>query len=329
MSGEEIRLEGLTKRFEQFTISLDLSIPRGSLVTILGPSGCGKSTTLSLLTGIIAPDSGRILIGDRDITREAIHTRRIGYVFQDYALFEHMDVGRNIGYGLLVKGTPKREVEQRVDELLRLVQLSGYQDRSVTELSGGEKQRVALARAVAVDPDLLLLDEPLSALDAKLRVAMRAQIMRIHRELGLSTIYVTHDQSEALAISDMVVLMKDGQIEQVGTPQEIYREPKTLFAATFIGNSSCIPNALLAQSEDQGTLVFRPEHVEVREAPSGSSGVFCFPDARLLTQQFAGRYYECTFLWRGLEIAAYSEHCLQEDHPWVLEVKRDDARYLS
>src|SRR5512136_1055338 len=216
----------------------NLEIDKGSLVSFLGPSGCGKTTTLRMIAGFARLDEGTILLDGEDITDVPPNRRDIGMVFQAYALFPNMTVQGNIGFGLLMKKMPKKEIKEKVDQVLELVRLQDAAKRFPHQLSGGQQQRIALARALAVQPRVLLLDEPLSALDAEVRVVLRGEIRRIQSELAITTVYVTHDQEEALSISDKVVVMNKGVIEQVGTPEDIYREPRTRFVATFIGTAN-------------------------------------------------------------------------------------------
>ena len=236
-----VKLQSLKKSFQNFNIDIDLSIDEGKLVTLLGPSGCGKTTTIQLISGIISPDNGSIFINNKDVTRLPVWLRNIGIVFQDYALFPHLNVFENIAYGLKARKISKNIIINKVNEMLELVHLKGYSKRSIDSLSGGEKQRVALARALAPSPELLLLDEPLSALDAKLRTILRREIRRIQKKLGITTIYVTHDQDEALSISDRIILLNSGRVEQEGTPWEIYNKPGTRFSADFLGESNILP----------------------------------------------------------------------------------------
>jgi putative spermidine/putrescine transport system ATP-binding protein len=216
----------------------NLEIEKGSLVSFLGPSGCGKTTTLRMIAGFTKLDEGTIRLDGDDITTVSPNQRDIGMVFQAYALFPNMTVRGNIGFGLLMKKMPKKEIEKRVDQVLNMVRLHDAAGRFPHQLSGGQQQRIALARALAVQPRVLLLDEPLSALDAEVRVVLRGEIRRIQSELAITTVYVTHDQEEALSISDKVVVMNKGVVEQIGTPEEIYRTPQTHFVATFIGTAN-------------------------------------------------------------------------------------------
>jgi putative spermidine/putrescine transport system ATP-binding protein len=220
-------------------------VDKGEFVSFLGPSGCGKTTTLRMVAGFEQPDSGRIAIGGRDVTHLRTNQRHIGMVFQSYALFPNMTVAENIAYGLKIARRPKSEIRERVEELLALIKLPKLGDRYPSQLSGGQQQRVALARALSVNPQVLLLDEPLSALDAKIRVALREEIRAVQRKLGITTIYVTHDQEEALSISDRIVVMSEGRIEQVGRPFEIYNHPRTRFVASFVGTLSILKGKVL------------------------------------------------------------------------------------
>jgi len=234
-------LRNLLKLYSDFRFEVDLEVRPGELLALLGPSGCGKTTTLRTVAGFIAPDRGEILMGGRRVDGLPPHRRGIGIVFQDYALFPHLSVEDNVGFGPRMQRWDAERTAARVEELLALVSLAGYGRRKVTRLSGGEQQRVALARALAPNPRLLLLDEPLSALDAKLRQGLRGEIRRVQRELGITTVYVTHDQEEALALGDRIAVMRGGRIEQVDTPRALYRRPASLFVASFLGQANLIP----------------------------------------------------------------------------------------
>jgi putative spermidine/putrescine transport system ATP-binding protein len=223
----------------------NLAVEKGEFVSFLGPSGCGKTTTLRMVAGFEQPDSGSIAIGGRDVTTLRTNQRKIGMVFQSYALFPNMTVAENIAYGLKIAKRPRAEIRTRVEEMLTLIKLPKLGDRYPSQLSGGQQQRVALARALSVNPEVLLLDEPLSALDAKIRVALREEIRAVQRKLGITTIYVTHDQEEALSISDRIVVMSEGRMEQVGTPFEIYNNPRTRFVASFVGTLSILRGQVL------------------------------------------------------------------------------------
>jgi putative spermidine/putrescine transport system ATP-binding protein len=217
---------------------LNLAVKPGEFFSILGPSGCGKSTTLRMIAGFVSPTSGQIALEGQDVTRQPPEKRRIGIVFQNYAVFPHMTVGQNIAYGLKLRGVGKAVIAETVRKALAQVNLSGYEDRRPNNLSGGEQQRVALARVIVLEPSLLLLDEPLSALDKKLRDEMRSWLKRLQADLGITTVYVTHDQDEALSLSDRIAVMSKGVVQQVGTPDEVYERPATRFVADFIGESN-------------------------------------------------------------------------------------------
>ncbi|AFY64549.1 sulfate/molybdate ABC transporter ATP-binding protein [Geitlerinema sp. PCC 7407] len=239
-----IVVEKVSKRFGSFQAvdQVDLEIESGSLVALLGPSGSGKSTLLRLISGLEMPDSGRILLTGKDATYQSVQERNIGFVFQHYALFKHMTVRRNIAFGLELRKVPRNRIKNRVEELLDLVQLSGLGDRYPSQLSGGQRQRVALARALAVQPKVLLLDEPFGALDAKVRKDLRAWLRHLHDEVHVTTVFVTHDQEEAMEVSDRIVVMNKGKVEQVGTPAEIYDHPASAFVMSFIGPVNVLPS---------------------------------------------------------------------------------------
>ena len=232
-----VLLKGVKKSFGDFVAlhELDLEIREGEFLTLLGPSGCGKTTTLRLIAGFIEPTLGNILLGDEDVTQVAPQHREIGMVFQDYALFPHMTIAENIGFGLKERRYPKQDINDRVEELLDLIRLPDVHDRYPAEVSGGQQQRIAVARAVAYPPKVLLMDEPLGALDLKLRETMQIELRRIQQELAITTVYVTHDQTEAMNMSDRIVVMNSGRIEQMGGAEEIYNEPSTRFVADFVG----------------------------------------------------------------------------------------------
>ncbi|MFC0271841.1 ABC transporter ATP-binding protein [Metabacillus herbersteinensis] len=234
---EELILSQVTKKFGDSVVvnKLDLSIKKGELVSFLGPSGCGKSTTLRMISGFLTPDEGKIMINNTDVTHIPPNKRDTSLVFQNYALFPHMTVFNNVAYGLKMRKIPKSEIESRVKEALIMVHLENFGDRYPSQLSGGQQQRVALARALVVNPRILLLDEPLSNLDAKLRDEMRNEILQLQQRFNLTCVFVTHDQEEALVLSDKIVVMEQGNIRQIGTPSEIFDSPKTYFTADFVG----------------------------------------------------------------------------------------------
>ena len=248
-----LSLKNVSKPFDDKTVlnSLDLDILDGEFITLLGPSGCGKTTLLRLMAGFEQPDTGAVSLSGHDITHAAPEHRPLNTVFQNYALFPHMSVYDNVAYGLKMEKRPRDEIRQRVDEVLAMVQLQDFARRKPHQLSGGQQQRVAIARAVVKRPQLLLLDEPLSALDYKLRRTMQVELKRLQRELGITFVFVTHDQEEALSMSDRVVVLKDGAIQQLGTPREIYERPANLFTARFVGETNLFPG-YLTSVEDTG-----------------------------------------------------------------------------
>lgn len=250
---------------------ISLSVKSGEFTTILGPSGSGKTTMLSLIAGIAAPTGGRIALGNREITHVSAAQRNIGLVFQSYALFPHMSIFDNIAFPLKIRRLPASEIESRVSEALHLVRLSGLAKRRPHQLSGGQQQRVALARAIVFKPDILLLDEPLAALDRKLREEVRSEIRALQRNLGITTIMVTHDQEEALSLSDRVVLLANGKIEQIGEPQDIYYRPRTRFAASFLG----LANFLEGRLGDGGTVITEHGHLPCAAAGVASGTSVC------------------------------------------------------
>ncbi len=285
-----VRFEGVTKAFGEVVAvrAIDFTVEPGSLVTLLGPSGCGKTTTLRLIAGLEMATSGRIFIGNKDVTLLPATERDVCMVFQSYALFPHMTVLENVSYGLSVSGSPKAEAHARAEEQLALVGLRGFGERLPSELSGGQQQRVAVARSLILEPQVLLFDEPLSNLDAKLRRRMREEICELQRRLGLTTIYVTHDQEEALAVSDRIIVMNNAVIAQEGTPRELYEEPADLFVADFIGDANVVKgeitslNGALAVVRIGGIETQRPH----RGLSAGQVDVAIRPEAiRLSTEK--------------------------------------------
>lgn len=251
-----LSLKNVAKAFDGKTVldSLDLDILDGEFITLLGPSGCGKTTLLRLMAGFEQPDTGSVTLSGHDITHASPEHRPLNTVFQNYALFPHMSVYDNVAYGLKMEKRPKDEIRQRVDDVLAMVQLQDFARRKPHQLSGGQQQRVAIARAVVKRPQLLLLDEPLSALDYKLRRTMQVELKRLQRELGITFVFVTHDQEEALSMSDRVVVLKDGEVQQLGTPREIYERPANLFTARFVGETNLFPGYLDSVDDSGITL---------------------------------------------------------------------------
>ena len=251
----------VTKKFGDFVALDDVSvaIPEGSLTALLGPSGSGKSTLLRVIAGLEVPDGGQVLLGDDDVTHQPARARGVGMVFQHYAAFKHMTVWENVAFGLKVRKRPKPEIENRVHELLELVQLEGLAKRYPAQLSGGQRQRMALARALAVDPEVLLLDEPFGALDARVRKELRAWLRRLHDEVHVTTIIVTHDQEEAMEVAGQIVVINQGRVEQVGTPRELYESPANEFVMSFVGPVNKIGNTFV-----------RPRDISLSLEPEGS-----------------------------------------------------------
>lgn len=251
MSQPLIDLQHISKRFDDTLVldDLSLSVKENSFVTLLGPSGCGKTTTLRIIGGFESPNTGKVIFGGEDITKLPPNKRQLNTVFQKYALFPHMSIADNIAFGLKIKNKSKAYIDDKIKYALKLVNLDGFEHRSIDSLSGGQQQRIAIARAIVNEPKVLLLDEPLGALDLKLRQDMQYELIRLKNELGITFIYVTHDQEEALTMSDRVVVMKDGEIQQIGTPQDIYNEPKNAFVADFIGESNIIDGVMYEDFE--------------------------------------------------------------------------------
>jgi ABC-type Fe3+/spermidine/putrescine transport system ATPase subunit len=267
----DVRLNGLQRSFAGHVV-LDLpslTVADGELMALLGPSGCGKTTTLRCIAGSIDANRGEIVIGGRDVTRLPAHRRNVGMVFQSYALFPHMTARENVAYGLEARGVRRDEIRQRVDEALALVALDGLGDRLPRQLSGGQQQRVAMARAVVYRPDVLLLDEPFSSLDAKLRIAMRVEVARLQKTLGVTTIFVTHDQQEALALADRVAVMKNGRIEQIGTPEDVSARPQTPFVADFIGATNLLEGIVISADSPGHAMVQLPGGSHIRVSLDG------------------------------------------------------------
>ncbi len=297
MSSGDIRLTGLVKHYGPVVAvnGIDLHVPPGEFFTMLGPSGCGKTTTLRMIAGFERPDEGEILLDGVDMSRTPPHKRAVNTVFQSYALFPHKTVADNVGFGLRYQKQSKSEAAKRVADVMALVRLEGLEDRKPAQLSGGQQQRVALARALVLSPPVLLLDEPLGALDARLRVDLQVELKRIQEQLGITFIYVTHDQDEALTMSDRVAVMRGGQIEQCAAPQELYEEPTTAFVANFLGAANLIPvtasgdgkttsltlGRFSLRTEDEGDVrgeamaMIRPEYVRIE--PQGTEGENCIP----------------------------------------------------
>jgi putative spermidine/putrescine transport system ATP-binding protein len=290
--GIAVRFGGVSKRFEDVVALRDvsLSIRHGELMTLLGPSGCGKTTLLNLVAGFFSPDGGKILIDGERVNEVPTHKRQIGMMFQNYALFPHMTVGANVGYGLKMRGLAKADVERRVRDMLTLVRLTGHEERKPRQLSGGQQQRVALARALVINPKVLLLDEPFSALDKNLRTSMQVELREIQRKLGVTTVFVTHDQSEALSLSDRLAVMSEGRICQLGTPEEIYHRPCERFVASFVGDANVLRGRLERVDGTVATVALGAARIAVPSGPlrdvavSEAVDVFVRPEQLRLTR---------------------------------------------
>lgn len=280
MNNDFLVLKNVTKSFGKVTVidNLNLSIPQGKMVTLLGPSGCGKTTVLRLVAGLENPTSGQIFIDGKDVTQSSIQHRDICIVFQSYALFPHMSIGDNVGYGLKMQGVPKEKRLQRVKEALELVDLGGFEDRFVDQISGGQQQRVALARALILKPKVLLFDEPLSNLDANLRRSMREKIRELQQRLNITSLYVTHDQSEAFTVSDEVIVMNKGKIMQKAPAKELYLSPNSLFLANFMGESSIFEGTIAGNQININGYQFTLSNAEQFELPDGECLVGIRPE---------------------------------------------------
>lgn len=311
-----LRLENLSKRFGKTVAvdSLDLEIRDGEIMTLLGPSGCGKTTTLRCIAGLLTPDEGEIYLGDERVTDLPPERRGVGLVFQNYALWPHMTVYDNLAFGLQLRRVARAEVRRRIGEALAMVRLSGFEERYPRQLSGGQQQRVALARALVIEPKLLLLDEPLSNLDAQLREEMRFEIRELQKNLGITSVYVTHDQAEALVLSDRIAILHEGRLVQVGSPAEIYNRPGNRFVAGFIGLTSFVEGTIVRQDTAQGyvvvrtrdglelrarsdvlqpgqevTVAIRPEHIELyTETPAARAAEANFLTGKVLRGAYLG-----------------------------------------
>ena len=307
----DVRCVGLTKRFGEVLAvdSVDLEVRRGEFFTMLGPSGSGKTTTLRLIAGFERPDEGRVELAGNDVSREPPYARNVNTVFQDYALFPHMTVEENVAYGMRQRGVARGEIPGRVRKRLEEVRLAGFERRRPSQLSGGEQQRVALARALATEPDVLLLDEPLGALDLKLRQQLQIELKQIQKELGMTFVYVTHDQEEALTMSDRIAVFNEGRVEQVGAPAEMYEHPRTEFVAGFIGTS----NVLVRNGR---TFTVRPEKIRVLPADAGEgepgvvrAAVYLGAVTRYLVELEGGG--ELVALQQNLEVSSSDVHAME------------------
>ncbi|MFF2498351.1 ABC transporter ATP-binding protein [Peribacillus sp. NPDC058075] len=329
----DVEIKGAFKQFGANVVlnGIDLEVKQGELLTLLGPSGCGKSTTLNLIAGFLDADRGEVHIKGHNVTKVPPYKRDLGMVFQTYSLFPHMTVYENLSFGLKLRKVGKAEQKKKISKALELVKMSGLENRYPRELSGGQRQRVAISRALVVEPELLLLDEPLSNLDAKLRHELRAEIKRLQKEIGVTTIFVTHDQEEALSMSDRVVVMNAGKIEQISTPTEIYNHPKTEFVFQFIGKSNCFEGNVSAvdkrkvsvkigsnithvdannimgndsdlKTGDEVKLYIRPEKLQIVSLDEKSASPLDFQQAKISQINYLGTSWEINVLLHGKSI---------------------------
>ncbi|GGH23074.1 putative 2-aminoethylphosphonate ABC transporter ATP-binding protein [Paenibacillus segetis] len=293
MSHTYLSIQGISKTFGKFSAlePITIDIHKNEFVCLLGPSGCGKTTLLRIIAGLEQPEDGRITVGGKDITSLPPSKRNFGMMFQSYALFPNLTAAQNIAYGLKEKKMTKSDIKDKVKEVLQMVDLETVADKYPTQLSGGQQQRIALARAVALSPDFLLLDEPLSALDAKVRQKLRKEIRRLHEQLGMTTVMVTHDQEEALTMADKIVVMNNAKVVQVGTPEEVYDQPNSPFVADFIGAVNFISGSEIQKltSSTETALAIRPEHIQIVEHPNKNSIRGIVTDI-----EFRGAFYRIT-----------------------------------
>ena len=341
-TGASVRFQNVVKRYGTVTAVDDVSfeIGRGELVTLLGPSGCGKTTTLRLIAGLEMASGGRIEIGGEDVTRLSAADRDVSMVFQSYALFPHMSVLDNVAYGPTVKRVPKARAREMAMEKIRLIGLAGLESRSPSELSGGQQQRVAVARAIVLEPQVLLFDEPLSNLDAKLRRRVREEIRDLQLGLGLTVAYVTHDQEEALAVSDRIIVMSNARIAQVGSPRDLYERPENLFVADFIGDANILDGELVEQTGTAARVRLGGSTVEATSPRplSGKVKLVVRPDALQLTPadgsnaSLRGRIAKATFVGRAIEYVVDTEagpvFAVSRDIAAALEAGADVAVHL-
>ncbi|MGC9772567.1 ABC transporter ATP-binding protein [Fervidobacterium islandicum] len=324
MKQVSLKIKNVSKVFKDFrgrevtaVDNISFEVNPGEFVTLLGPSGCGKTTTLRMIAGFEKPTSGMILINDVNVVEIPPWKRDTAMVFQSYGLFPHMNVAENIAYGLKMRKVPKEEIEKRVKAILKVVGLEGFEERPPSSLSGGQQQRVALARALVVEPSVLLFDEPLSNLDVLLREQMRVEIKRIQKEVGITAIYVTHDRTEALTLSDKIVLMKGGKIEQIGTPEEIYEKPESKFAAEFMGKINFFPIDVVEFQPDKTVVKLKNAVYEIPSVPTKRSEKYvlgCRPEGLKLSKEGPVKGIITTIVYLG----NFSEYYIQTDYGEVM-----------
>ncbi|KFX06965.1 ABC transporter [Pectobacterium betavasculorum] len=331
-------IQNLYKSFEGY-VALDrinLSIENAEFVCLLGPSGCGKTTLLRIIAGLLSCDGGKITLDDRDLVNVPARERGFGIVFQSYSLFPHMTIAQNIGYGLKIRQTPAEEIAARVSDLLDTVRLSGFGDRYPAQLSGGQQQRVAIARALAVNPSLLLLDEPLSALDARVRAGLRQELRDVQQRLGIPTLMVTHDQEEAMSMADKIICMHGGRIVQEGTPHELYTSPRTRFVAEFMGHSNLLsrdvvntwmpellPSAQESALPEDAELFIRPERIALHKA-EGAEG-------RIINTSFLGSIQRVQVIWKSQPLLVETSSAVNwhPGDPVHLSIRAEDCAWVQ
>ena len=337
-----IEIKGISKTFEDNCVLDDLSlkIRKNEFLTLLGPSGCGKTTTLKIIAGFEEADNGEVLFNGKDISTLPPYKRPVNTVFQKYALFPHMNVYENIAFGLKIKKTPKDEIDSKVKEMLKLVSLSGFEKRKIESLSGGQQQRVAIARALINEPEVLLLDEPLGALDLKLRKEMQIELKKIQQEVGITFVFVTHDQEEALTMSDTIIVMNKGIIQQMGTPQDIYNEPANAFVADFIGESNILNGTMIDNFKvefcnktfecvDEGfekmepiDVVIRPEDIKMVDADNGML------KGTVTSQIFKGVHYEMIVSTEEFDFILHNTKCAEVGSIIGLDIYPEDIHIM-
>ncbi len=331
-TGAALTLTGVSKSYGAVTAvkPLDLTIAPGSLVTLLGPSGCGKTTLLRMIAGLERVSGGTISIGDRDVTQASAGERDVTMVFQSYALFPHMSVLENVAYGLMSSGIPRAEAHRQAEAALGTVGLKGFGKRLPSEMSGGQQQRVAVARALVLNPDVLLFDEPLSNLDAKLRRSMREEIRALQQRLGVTVVYVTHDQSEALAVSDQIVVMRNAEIAQMGTPRELYEQPHNVFVATFMGDANHLRGTLTDKGRDRATVKLGTIAMDLphRDLPEGEVDIIVRPECVVLDAAGAPDTLPAKVL-TATYMGSHAEYNLQTEVGQLFVVDHDGSGVLQ
>ncbi len=328
---EYLELNKIRKKYDNFDISVDFKIKKGEFFTLLGPSGCGKTTLLRIIAGFIKPDTGNLILNSENITSFEPKDRNISIVFQNFALFPNRNVYKNISFGPESKKWKSERIRKKVENLLSVINMENFSSRKTDSLSGGEKQRVSLARAIAVEPDIILLDEPLSALDVALRNTLRKEIRDIHDTTGLTTIYVTHDQEEAMTLSDRICVMNNGRAEQTGTPENLYYKPSTLFTAGFLGDSNIIPfdrkidfvKTDNAKTENYKWMFFRPEHCRIIKENNSEENSLNMFSGRIVKRSFYGSFYKIDIKYNESILTLY------DYYPFCTADKKEISFYVG